>query len=174
MSMPLYQFGNYRHEEQRAEMERLAAGGICLFCPDHLSGEPTHEPLLRTGHWTVIHNRYPYADTRLHLLMVPDEHVSDLVDLSPEAREDFWTALAWIRDHYELSFYGLGARNGDSRFTGGTIGHLHVHVIVGDVDDPDHRPVRMKLSSRPAPGEPEPSAGGGVAGGVDPDQLDAG
>ena len=31
---------NFRTAEQLAEMERLEAAGICLFCPDELSRRP--------------------------------------------------------------------------------------------------------------------------------------
>jgi ATP adenylyltransferase len=145
----LYYLGNYRTEDQRAEMVRLEAAGICLFCPGHLAEDPEHPLLLRTAHWTVTRNRYPYRGTREHLLLVPDEHVTDLADLSSEAQQDFWTVLGWVRDHHTTGHYGIGIRNGDCRFTGGTIRHVHVHVLVGDVEDPDHEPVRMKFSSRP-------------------------
>jgi ATP adenylyltransferase len=149
--VPLYHLGNSRSAEQRAEMLRLEAAGICLFCPGHLAENPDHPAVLRTEHWTVTPNRYPYQGAREHLLLIPDEHVSDLVDLSAEAQSDFWATLGWVRDHYAMKHYGVGIRNGDNRFTGGTIWHVHVHVLVGDVDDPHHEPVRMKLSSRPAP-----------------------
>lgn len=144
--MSLYYLGNARTDEQRAEMVRLEAAGECLFCPEHLPASPDHPVLIRTGHWTVTGNRYPYQGTEIHLMLIPDEHVTDLVDLSAEAQSDFWTALARVRERYALTYYGLGARNGDPRFTGGTIRHLHVHVIVGD---PELGPVRMKLSGSP-------------------------
>jgi diadenosine tetraphosphate (Ap4A) HIT family hydrolase len=148
----LYYFGNHRSAEQLAEMVRLEADGTCLFCPEHLAEDAEHKSVLETAHWTVTPNRYPYKGTRLHLLLIPHEHVTDMVDLSAEAREDFWLALGRVRDHYAFTYYGLGVRNGDCRFTGGTVHHLHVHLVVGDVDDPNHEPVRMKLSSRPSPG----------------------
>ena len=145
--MTLYYFGNFRVDEQLAEMRRLEVEGVCLFCPGHLPA--ASEVLHRTARWTVVPNRYPYRETRLHLLLVPDEHVTDMADLSEEAQRDFWTALRWIRDHYGLAHYGLAARNGDSEFTGGTIRHLHILVLQGEVDDPDHQGVRVRLSSRP-------------------------
>jgi ATP adenylyltransferase len=120
----LYYFGNFRVDEQLAEMRRLEDEGICLFCP--------------------------YRETRLHLLLVPDEHVTDMADLSEDAQRDFWTALRWVKFRYRLAHYGLAARNGDSEFTGGTIRHLHIHLLQGDVDDPAHQGVRVRLSSRPA------------------------
>jgi diadenosine tetraphosphate (Ap4A) HIT family hydrolase len=147
--MPLYYLGNARTDEQRADMLALDASGTCVFCPEHLAADGNQPILHRTPLWTVTPNEFPYAGTRLHLLLVPDEHVTDLLDLSPAAQADFWPALGWVRERYGLTYYGLGSRNGDCRFSGGTIYHVHVHVIVGDVADPAHRPVRLKLSSRP-------------------------
>jgi ATP adenylyltransferase len=166
----LYYFGNCRTEAQRAEMERLDAAGVCLFCPDVLRAHEKQQVLWETAHWMVTPNEFPYAGTRLHLLLIPKEHVTDLLDLSPASRADFWEVLASVRSEYGLSHYGLGSRNGDSRYTGGTIRHLHVHVLVGKGDEQDEQdardeqdvrdgdgiaeappftPVRMKFSSAP-------------------------
>jgi diadenosine tetraphosphate (Ap4A) HIT family hydrolase len=142
--MSLYYLGNARSEEQRAYMRKLEADGVCLFCPERMAADPEQEILHRTAHWTVTPNKFPYAGTTLHLMLVPDEHVTDLLDLSGAAQQDFWTALRWVRDRYDLTYYGLGARNGECRHTGGTIAHVHVHVIVGD---PAAGPVRFKVSS---------------------------
>jgi diadenosine tetraphosphate (Ap4A) HIT family hydrolase len=146
--MTLYYFGNFRVDEQLAEMRRLEGEGVCLFCPEYLSTSP--EVLHRTAGWTVVPNRYPYRETRLHLLLVPDEHVTDMAELSELAQRDFWAVLRWAKLHYGLAHYGLAARNGDSEYTGGTIRHLHIHLLQGDVDDPAHQGVRVRLSSRPA------------------------
>jgi ATP adenylyltransferase len=105
--------------------------------------------LRETPHWIVTPNRFPYGGTKTHLLLVPTAHVTDLLDLPAEAQADYWSVLGWVRDHLNLEYYGLAARNGDCRYTGGTISHVHVHVLVGDVEDPEHQPVRVRLSSRP-------------------------
>ena len=73
---------------------------------------------------------------------------ADLV-LEPAARDEYWTVLEWIKETYRLTFYCIGSRNGDFRYTGSSIGHVHVHVVVGDVDDPEHEAVRFKMSDRP-------------------------
>jgi ATP adenylyltransferase len=147
--MPLYNLRNSRTEAQRRKMEDLEARGVCLFCPENLVSEESQEVVLSSPHWLVTPNEYPYAGTKLHLLMIPKQHASDLLDLSPDALSDFWTVLGQLRETYHLDYYGLGARNGDCSFTGGTIEHVHVHVIVGDVEAPGHQPVRLKLSSAP-------------------------
>jgi len=75
--------------------------------------------------------------------------VEDLVDLSPTAQADFWVALRWARDHHDLRYYGLASRHGDCAYTGATIRHVHVHLVQGDVDNPEHQRVRVSLSSHP-------------------------
>jgi len=153
--MPLYNFENHRTTDQLAEMQRLDGLGICLFCPgpDAGAGELLH----RTKAWTVRANKYPYKGTKFHLLLVPDTHVDDIALLPGPERDDFWDALQWARESYRLSYYALAVRCGDCRFTSGTIEHVHVHVVVGDVEAPGHEPVRFKLSSPAVPLPPEPS-----------------
>ncbi len=117
-----------------------------MFCT-----EPPGAPVeVEAQHWVVMHNDFPYAGTRLHLLIAPRRHVTDLLDLQDEELAEFWEVARALRQLYQLTYYGLGARCGDCRFTGGTIAHVHAHLIVGSVDDPGHTPVRLKLSSRPA------------------------
>ena len=147
--MSLYCFGNARTADQLAEMRRLDAAGICLFCPDGLARHSRQQILLRTRHWAVTPNGFPYQGTSLHLLLVPDQHASDLLELSEEVRQDFWEALSAVARVHQLSHYGLGVRNGDCRYTGATIAHVHAHVLVGDAGTSDAPPVRMRFSSRP-------------------------
>ena len=149
--MSLYCTDNYRTAEQLAEMERLEAAGICLFCPDSLREHARQRVLFETAHWTVTPNEFPYAGTRLHLLIVPHQHVNDLLDLNEAALADFWAALRAVRERFGLDYYGLGARNGNCSFTGATIAHVHAHVLVGDPALDPEIPVRMRLSSRPRP-----------------------
>jgi ATP adenylyltransferase len=148
MNPPFYNHSNTRSTEQAEDMRALEELGICLFCSEHLRGDPNHHILHQTRAWVVTENRFPYPGTKIHLLLIPVEHVSDIIDLSAEARADFWDVLGWCRARWELSFYGLGVRCGDFHFTGGTLEHLHVHLVVGDVFDEEHEPIRMKLSSR--------------------------
>jgi diadenosine tetraphosphate (Ap4A) HIT family hydrolase len=147
----LYNPDNARLPEQRAEMERLEAAGVCLFC--ELVRTPRGDGWFRTESWVASANEFPYRGARLHYLLAPTRHVVDLLELDDDVLADFWVALRRLSAEHDLRFYGLGARCGDCRYTGGTIAHVHVHVIVGDVDDPAHEPVRLKLSSRPAPDE---------------------
>lgn len=149
--MSLYCIENHRTAEQLTEMQRLEAEGSCIFCPEILRDHARQRIFFETAHWIVTPNEFPYQGTSLHLLLIPHAHVTDMLDLDDAARGDFWAALGETRERFRLTHYGLGARNGDCRFTGGTIAHVHAHVLVGDpTADPD-TPVRMRLSSRPRP-----------------------
>jgi ATP adenylyltransferase len=145
-----YCFENARTADQVAEMRRLDAAGICLFCPDGLAHHPPERILLRTRHWTALQNDFPYPGTRMHLLLVPHQHAADLTGLPAEAQQDFWQALAAVVRELQLTYYGLGVRNGDCRYTGASIEHVHAHVLVGDPDQDGADPVRMRFSARPA------------------------
>jgi ATP adenylyltransferase len=147
--MTLYCKENHRTPEQLAEMERLEADGLCLFCADGLRTVARQKILFQTPHWIVTPNEFPYPGSRLHLMLVPHRHVGDILDLDAEAQAGFWTALGWVRDRYELTYYGLGMRNGDCRYTGATVRHVHAHVLVGDPAVAATTPVRMRFSSTP-------------------------
>lgn len=149
--MRLYCTDNYRTEEQLAEMRRLEAAGTCLFCPASLREHARQEVIIETRHWAVTPNAFPYRGTKLHLLVVPHRHVTDMLDLDDEPLADFWTALRLVRERFNLGHYGLGVRNGNCSFTGATIAHVHAHVLVGDPDLDPEVPVRMRFSSRPRP-----------------------
>lgn len=149
--MSLYCFDNARSPEQLAEMRRLDAAGVCLFCPDYLTRQSRQQVLFSTKHWTVTPNEFPYPGTSLHLLLVPHQHAADLLELSEEVRGDFWVALSAIAERHGLRHYGLGVRNGDCRFTGATIRHVHAHMLVSANQD-GAPPVRMRFSGRAAEG----------------------
>jgi diadenosine tetraphosphate (Ap4A) HIT family hydrolase len=139
---------NFRTADQLAEMQRLEAAGICLFCPEELGRHAGAAAFLRTEHWTVMPNDFPYAGTSLHLMLIPHQHASDLLELGTAAQSGFFTALAAAREHYGFGHYGLGVRNGDCRYTGATIAHLHAHVLVAPPDP--EAVVRMRFSAQAA------------------------
>lgn len=143
----LYYLGNSRGEQQTRHMIELEAAGRCMFCPEWLLEELGRPPLYQSDLWTVGYNDYPYQDTSLHLLIVPSEHVEALHELAPNSLAALQGALAWVVDAFHLTSYGLFARNGNPAFTGGTIKHLHLQLVVGDPNS--DTPVRAKLASRP-------------------------
>lgn len=149
MSTKDYNVENARHEAQHQQMVDLAARGVCAFCPEHLGNEHREPIEFKTDYWAVTKNDYPYDDTHLHLLLIPSEHVNTLSKLSAEALHDLVDTIVKVEKKWDLGHYAFAMRSGDTRYTGGTVDHLHAHIIVGDVHNPAHEPVRFKISSRP-------------------------
>jgi ATP adenylyltransferase len=133
--LSLYCLENHRTAEQLEEMQQLESAGRCLFCPAGMPAYVRRTVLHETSWWTVVPNKFPYR--------------SDLLDLEPSAQQDFWNVLAGVRERYGLRHYGLGVRNGDCRFTGATVAHVHAHVLVGDPASSEE--IRMRFSSAPVP-----------------------
>ncbi len=151
---PLYYLGNSRSQAQTDEMIGLEAKGICIFCPEHWNRGGGKVVLHENAGWALVDSDYPYPGTSRHMMLLPREHVSMLTDLSPVARASYWEMLDYVVANYGLTYFGTGARNGDMRYTGATIAHLHIHIIVGDPDN-EGDAVKLFLSSRPKP-DPSP------------------
>ena len=151
MERPLYYLGNSRSPEQTADMVELEAEAVCIFCPPHIQKRKT--VVYESDQWVVTTNDFPYRHGKdgppasLHLLISPKQHVEDLLELPAGVQDSLWDVLLWIRASYKLTHYGLGSRNGDVRFTGATIRHVHLHVVVGDPEAAE--PIRLKLTSKP-------------------------
>ncbi len=147
--MSLYKIEAGRSDTQKAHMEDLEARGVCVFCPDHIRNEDGESVIFETPAWFVKHNSYPYKSTRLHLLAIPKQHTAELSALAPEAQAEFFTVIEQCIGKFSLASYAVVIRSGDMAHNGGSIEHLHAHIIVGDTSDPNHEPIRVKVSSQP-------------------------
>lgn len=138
-----------RQEQQINRMQNLAARGICAFCPEYIQNETDSPIEIETKHWVVKKNDYPYERTKLHLLLIPKLHVQTLADLPVTAQQELIPTIVKAAQLHHLDSYAVGIRSGDMRYNGGSVEHLHAHLIVGDPEHADAEPVRFKMSSRP-------------------------
>lgn len=150
MSRPKgYNLDVARYDEQLKQMADLMDRGVCAFCRENIEAEQKNPIEIETDHWVVKKNDYPYENTRLHLLLIAKKHVNSLAELSESARHDFTDVIASIETDRKLKYYSIGMRSGDMRHTASSVEHLHAHLVVGDTEDPNHEPVRFKMSSKP-------------------------
>lgn len=151
MSAPpdlLYDLDAARTEEQRRYMEDLQADGICIFCPEHVAEYHAH-PVEREGeHWYVTRNAYPYAGTTAHYLIVPRRHVRAFDELPDEAGAELWAHKRWIKDQLAPVATATVERSGDMRANGGSVAHLHVHVVA--LQERPDATVKFRVSARSA------------------------
>jgi ATP adenylyltransferase len=144
----LYHLPAARVSHQSQRMLDLEAAGVCIFCEEHFAKEHVAPIVWRGEYWYVTANDYPYDGTKHHFLIVCRQHVRSIAELPFAAGADWFRALEWVQDHTKAPSAGIFLRDGDMRFNGGSVAHLHSHFIVGEIDDPGHQPVRVKLSSR--------------------------
>ncbi len=139
---------NARVEEQYKIMEIIQEEGFCPFCPENISKSQL-KPVIKQGkYWHIRENQWPYENTRTHLIIIHNTHVEKLSEISPEAAKEFFELAKWVEDKYQILGGAIGLRFGDFHLNGGTVFHLHVHIITADItnrDDPGYQPVRFRV-----------------------------
>jgi ATP adenylyltransferase len=143
---PLYNPDAARNERQRAYMEDLAARGVCVLCPENVAREQ-REPIEWSGeHWYVKKNDYPYEGARAHYLIVARRHVADFCELPDEAGAELWAIKRELQRRLRPVALATVERSGDMRFNGGSVAHLHVHLVA--LDEAPAATVRFRVSAR--------------------------
>ena len=142
------ELSNARLPEQREVMEGILDDNVCPFCIESLA-RYHKKPILEEGaFWLVTENQWPYPDTEFHLLMIAREHVQTLSDFGENVGPAFAElgALATkYLDIYGTDTAGFGMRIGDPSKTGGTVDHLHAHLMKIDANAPAGTKLKMKL-----------------------------
>lgn len=112
-------------------LKKIVAGGFCPFCEEHVLKHHRHPILHRSKYWLVTKNAWPYEGSRFHFLFIARSHMEAIEDMSPS----MWTELQklylkLVRKH-TLGGATLLIRSGDTKITGGSVNHLHAHIVVG-------------------------------------------
>jgi ATP adenylyltransferase len=107
-----------------------AAPTDCIFC-DACSTVPDVELLLLRGlHAFVILNLYPYNNG--HLMVVPNRHISALVQLTPEEQGEMMKMARWaeigLAEAYQPHGINVGINLGKAAGAG-IENHLHMHLV---------------------------------------------
>lgn len=133
-----------RTAEQKAIMEQIVKDGVCPFCIKHLRKYHS-QPILKEGvYWILTENAFPYEDTRVHLMFIYKRHLTRLPTRA-EPLQELTRFIAWAEKKYSIRGGSLLCRFGETKYNGASVDHLHLHLIVGDVDNPEHKPVRVKV-----------------------------
>lgn len=89
----------------------------------------------------LVLNRFPYNPG--HLLAVPFRDVSDIDDLTPEERADLMEIIVWgkglLRRTLKPDGFNVGFNLGSA--SGGSISHLHAHIVPRWTGDNNFMPV---------------------------------
>lgn len=137
---------NARTPEQTALMQKIIDDGVCPFCAEHFKTYHPKPILKETEYWFFTENMSPYVGTKYHFIFVyKPAHITKPSEMLPEAQADLFSLVNWAIAEYKMPGGSFFMRFGDHRYTGGSVEHLHAHILMGDADAPDHQPVRVKL-----------------------------
>jgi len=137
---------NARTKEQKELMQKIIADGVCPFCAEHFAKYHPKPILKETDWWFFTENMSPYDGTKYHFIFVyKPTHITTPKELPEGALTDLFALIEAAIEEYQMPGGSFFMRFGDHRYTGGTVEHLHAHLIQGNVDAEVHEPVRVKL-----------------------------
>lgn len=151
MNKPLQNLSNVREEEQRQIMEELARTGECFLCQEVIARVAKKYPGVATlsvhegNHWFIKNNDFPYSGTKLHVLVVPKRHVTELEDLSGEEFLELQQMFTWINKKYDVEGASMFLRYGNMNYNGATLSHIHFHILHGASKHDGGEAIRVKL-----------------------------
>ncbi len=118
-----------RSPKYRATLEQIAQDGKCPFCPGNFLYKNS-VILRRVGGWVAVRNMHPYANARVHLLIVSTKHLEQFTELSVNDFVSIKKLVSWAMVRFRIRGGAFTMRFGDTRYTGATVCHLHGHLIV--------------------------------------------
>ncbi|MEC8025790.1 MAG: HIT domain-containing protein [Myxococcota bacterium] len=124
-----------------------AKANDCPFCTGWDAGPGVeHLVLTKQRHSMVIMNRYPY--TGGHLMVVPQEHVNSITDLSEEAYIELMLLLreSTARLVHALGCHGVNTGINQGEAAGAGIeSHVHIHLVPRWRGDTNFMPVTASV-----------------------------
>ena len=142
-----------RTQEQSDVLKRIEKSHECPFCEKNLLKEHKR-PIIKTGkHWILTLNQWPYNGTQYHFLLIARKHVEKIQEIVPiGAGDELLQLVSFLEVAFSLTSGSLCIRFGDPHLNGGTIHHLHAHIIVPHhPDSPKFEEVRFRISAKNNP-----------------------
>jgi len=114
----------------------------CAFCKVQKETDgPENLVVLREAHAFLILNLYPYNSG--HCMVVPARHVADPSELTADESKSVWDLVARTADvlRKPLGAEGVNVGVNLGRVSGGSIDHLHVHLVPRWQGDTNFMPI---------------------------------
>lgn len=115
----------------------------CIFCTKPQQQEDKKNYLLYRGTYTyVLMNLYPYNNG--HLMVIPYQHTSDILDIPPETAAELWQFITLSKRVLSATIrpdaFNVGMNIG--RTAGAGIDqHIHMHIVPRWNGDTNFMPV---------------------------------
>ncbi len=141
-----------RSEEQMEVLKEIEESGKCPFCTENWSKQLIESTLYQYGtqRWLTILNNWPYDNTKLHFVCISRVHAESLNELPDDAGTQLLNILQRIEKDYQIKSGAIFIRFGNPMYNGGSVNHLHAHIIVPDIGpNKDWEKIRVKLGTNP-------------------------
>jgi ATP adenylyltransferase len=136
---------NARYDDQRKVMKKILDANHCPFCLENLRKYHKQPIMIEGKYWIVTPNQWPYAHTKVHMLMIYKEHAETLDQIPSGAGDELIQLSTQLCEKYQVEGGGLAMRFGDTRYSAGSVKHLHLQFIVPDLSSPNFKPVKVKI-----------------------------
>jgi diadenosine tetraphosphate (Ap4A) HIT family hydrolase len=136
-------------DEYAEVLRRIEARGECPFCIKNLLKEHPEGPIRTGQHWFLIKNQFSYPQAKQRFVLIAKVHAENLSDLPREAMEEALEFFRFIQEKFDITYGSIAMRFGDPSRTGGTVNHLHFHIVQPhDPKTPGYKPVRFRIGGR--------------------------
>lgn len=127
--------GNARSKDQADELKRIAESKFCPFCSEeYMTTNHPHPIEISTPLWYATKNRWQYDNSGFHYVIIMRRHVANIDEVSPEEWSALKTVVSDLEKKHHLKGATLFMRHGDTRYTGGSVTHLHAQLVSGSGD----------------------------------------
>lgn len=136
-------FNHARTPEQIEIMKKIVEDGVCPFC--HFAAYHPKPIIKETKWWYLSENMSPYVGTRIHLMLVYKKHATLTSEIDPEAAKELFSLIGWAEKEYQMVGGSFFVRFGQSEYTGGSVDHYHVQMLVGNAKGTDAKYDKLKV-----------------------------
>lgn len=120
-----------RTDYARGVMKQIEKDGVCPFCMEHFLKYHTKPILSKGRYWVFTENFDPYAGSKHHLFAVYKTHAVSLDEIPGDAAAELFKGFSKLAKKRKIRGATMFMRYGDTDYTGGTIDHLHAHLVSG-------------------------------------------
>ena len=121
-----------KSKEYRAVINQIADEAKCPFCPDNFRYHK--KPILkRLGGWFITPSTWTYKNSKHHFLIIGKSHKEKLTELTQTDWKSITTLASFVIKKYKLAGGAIAMRFGETAYTGATVCHLHMHLIVPEI-----------------------------------------
>lgn len=114
-----------------AVISSIEDASVCPFCPDHLERYHDLPFYVEAEHWRATDNKWPYKGSQAHSLIIHRAHIETLDEISAEAWSELQVVVSSVLRIKNMPGGTLLMRQGDMRYTGASVSHLHAQVVSG-------------------------------------------